>query len=209
MSVHRRVILESEDEEEGSAESQEIATQEIATQESEEPEYEVEEIIKHRHNRKGVLEYFVKWRGFEHDDDSWVPVENMADGPLIRDYNEKHDVGKKKRSRSRSAYVNKSRGTRAVSRDLTRSPSPLSTRDLSPEETLPQAKNRRRALDPKASYFEKSRAPLIRLATGRPLTPQNSSKECTPEPEASESNVTTRNKKEKRYRITQKGGRYH
>ncbi|GAA5970062.1 hypothetical protein JCM21900_000273 [Sporobolomyces salmonicolor] len=46
--------------------------------EEEEPEYEVEAIMKHKRDAQGVLKYFVQWVGFGREDDSWEPEENVA-----------------------------------------------------------------------------------------------------------------------------------
>ena len=39
------------------------------------PLYEVEKIVA---RRKGNVEYLVKWRGYDEEDNSWEPVENLA-----------------------------------------------------------------------------------------------------------------------------------
>jgi hypothetical protein len=59
-----------------------------------EPEYEVESIVKHR-VKKGKTEYFIKWKNFGHDANTWEPEENLECPDLIEDY---HSQMKKKES---------------------------------------------------------------------------------------------------------------
>ena len=41
-----------------------------------EDEYEVESIVDKR-VQKGKVEYQVKWKGWDHDDNTWEPVGNL------------------------------------------------------------------------------------------------------------------------------------
>ena len=52
-------------------------------------EYEVEMIVNHR-NRKGNIEYLVKWKGYDHFQNTWEPIENLVySKELIDEYNRK------------------------------------------------------------------------------------------------------------------------
>jgi hypothetical protein len=42
-----------------------------------EPEYEVEEIVKHRHMGQGN-QYLIKWKGYPHSENTWEPERNLT-----------------------------------------------------------------------------------------------------------------------------------
>ena len=53
---------------------------------SDKEEYEVETIVSKR-TRKGVVEYLVKWTGWENpDDNTWEPIDNLECQELIEEY---------------------------------------------------------------------------------------------------------------------------
>ncbi|GJP67954.1 hypothetical protein CLOP_g24711 [Closterium sp. NIES-67] len=58
-----------------------------------EPEYEVESVLAHRRRRNGTMELLIRWKGYDHFEDTWVPESEMgnARGPL-RDYLVKQGV---------------------------------------------------------------------------------------------------------------------
>ena len=54
-------------------------------------EYEVEEILKMRVVNDNV-QYLIKWKGFEDEDDlTWEPVENLRCPDILADFDEKMD----------------------------------------------------------------------------------------------------------------------
>lgn len=55
-------------------------------EEVEEEEYVVEKIIDHREIKKGVLEYFLKWKGFPNEENTWEPADNLNCEDLIQEY---------------------------------------------------------------------------------------------------------------------------
>jgi hypothetical protein len=52
-----------------------------------EKSYEVQYIIKHRLNKNGIKEYFVKWRGYTKKHNSWVLETNFLQKDMINEYN--------------------------------------------------------------------------------------------------------------------------
>jgi len=60
-----------------------------------EEEYEVEALTGRR-NYKGILQYRVKWKGY--DDQTWEPIENLKNAQeLVKDYDRQHPFRKKGR----------------------------------------------------------------------------------------------------------------
>jgi len=69
---------------------QPITASEDAEEEQEE-EYVVEKILKHRVNKKGKKEYYLKWKGFTEAYNTWEPAENLNCEDLV----EKYEASKK------------------------------------------------------------------------------------------------------------------
>ncbi|KAJ3074019.1 hypothetical protein HDU98_012306 [Podochytrium sp. JEL0797] len=61
----------------------------IEDEESEDETYVVEDILARRTNKRTkVLEYLVKWEGWDNDNDNtWEPEENFDDPSLVREFN--------------------------------------------------------------------------------------------------------------------------
>ena len=55
---------------------------------SEEENYEVEDIVNHRH-RKGKVEYLIRWKNYTDDDNTWEPEANLDCPDKIKAYNQK------------------------------------------------------------------------------------------------------------------------
>jgi hypothetical protein len=58
-----------------------------------EPEYEVEEILDHA-KRGTRIRYLVKWKGYDSDDNSWEPADNLLPGAedLLREYKDRYGL---------------------------------------------------------------------------------------------------------------------
>ena len=56
-----------------------------------EEEYEVEQIINHRHYRKHrQLQYLICWKGYSAADDTWEPADQVHADDLVKSYHMKH-----------------------------------------------------------------------------------------------------------------------
>jgi hypothetical protein len=68
----------------------------------EEEEYVVERIVDKRTSKSGKVEYFLKWKGYGEEDNTWEPKENVTCKDMIVDYEKKLKEKKTKPSSSSS-----------------------------------------------------------------------------------------------------------
>ena len=67
-------------------------------------EYEVEQILKHRHVKGKRIEYLVKWKGYELDESTWEPKKNLAGSEeRIREYQARTEAKVQESSQAPSA----------------------------------------------------------------------------------------------------------
>ncbi|GJP75885.1 hypothetical protein CLOP_g6290, partial [Closterium sp. NIES-67] len=58
-----------------------------------EPEYEFESVLAHRHRRNGAVELLIRWKGYDPSKDSWVPESDMGNARRpLHDYLVKQGV---------------------------------------------------------------------------------------------------------------------
>ena len=71
--------------------------------EEDEEEYVVEKILKHKITKKNKVEFYLKWKGFNEEDNTWEPAENLNCPELIDIYLK--DVSEKERKKYGASLV--------------------------------------------------------------------------------------------------------
>lgn len=94
--------------------------------------YEVERIVDKRKNKKGKMEYLVRWRGYGHEEDTWEPETHLSSNcaVFIQEYNRQQNERQRDstllRSTRSSPTVNHSPGSNNNARKQISRPEPHS-----------------------------------------------------------------------------------
>jgi len=67
--------------------------------EEEEEEYIVEKVLNKRVNKGGKIEYYLKWKGFPSEENTWEPAANLNCPELIEAYEAAHREKKKEKKK--------------------------------------------------------------------------------------------------------------
>ena len=59
-----------------------------------EEEYSVEKIVDKSFDAYGNINYLIKWKGFDHKDNTWEPIENLYCHDLIEEFEKNHETNR-------------------------------------------------------------------------------------------------------------------
>ncbi|KAK2082042.1 Testis-specific chromodomain protein Y 1 [Saguinus oedipus] len=85
-------------------------------------EFEVEAIIDKRQHQNGKTEYLVRWKGYDKEDDTWEPEQNLTNcEKCIYDFNRQQMVKQKKSTGNRTRTTSSNNIRKRTSRTSTSS----------------------------------------------------------------------------------------
>ncbi|XP_030616727.1 chromodomain Y-like protein isoform X1 [Delphinapterus leucas] len=93
--------------------------------------YEVERIIDKRKNKKGKTEYLVQWKGYDSEDDTWEPEQNLVNcEEYIHDFNRRHTEKQREGPFTRANRASPNNARKQISRSTNSSFSKASPESL-------------------------------------------------------------------------------
>ncbi|XP_028909826.1 chromodomain Y-like protein isoform X1 [Ornithorhynchus anatinus] len=79
--------------------------------------YEVERIVDRRKNKKGKIEYLVRWKGYDSEDDTWEPEQHLVNcEEYIHEFNRRHNEKQKESTLTRTNRTSPNNARKQISR---------------------------------------------------------------------------------------------
>jgi len=115
--------------------SDEMDNEAAAAGEASEEEYVVEKVVDSRVAKNGMTEYFLKWKGYDSDDNTWEPEYQLDCQDLIK----KFEADKKAKGPKRASPAKRGRGRGRVGATPARKPAGgVSNRKANAENSVPE-----------------------------------------------------------------------
>uniref|UniRef100_A0A6I8PHP9 Chromo domain-containing protein n=1 Tax=Ornithorhynchus anatinus TaxID=9258 RepID=A0A6I8PHP9_ORNAN len=93
--------------------------------------YEVERIVDRRKNKKGKIEYLVRWKGYDSEDDTWEPEQHLVNcEEYIHEFNRHHNEKQKESILTRANRMSLNNARKQISRSTNSSFSKTSPKSL-------------------------------------------------------------------------------
>ncbi|EMP36676.1 Chromodomain Y-like protein, partial [Chelonia mydas] len=91
----------------------------------------VERIVDKRKNKKGKIEYLVRWKGYESEDDTWEPEQHLVNcEEYIHEFNRRHNEKQKESTLTRTNRTSPNNARKQISRSTNSSFSKTSPKSL-------------------------------------------------------------------------------
>ncbi|XP_032717385.1 chromodomain Y-like protein isoform X2 [Lontra canadensis] len=92
---------------------------------------EVERIVDKRKNKKGKIEYLVRWKGYDSEDDTWEPEQHLVNcEEYIHDFNRRHTEKQKESTLTRTNRTSPNNARKQISRSTNSNFSKTSPKSL-------------------------------------------------------------------------------
>ncbi|XP_038624020.1 chromodomain Y-like protein [Tachyglossus aculeatus] len=93
--------------------------------------YEVKRIVDRRKNKKGKIEYLVRWKGYGSEDDTWEPEQHLVNcEEFIHEFNRCHNEKQKESILTRTNRTSPNNARKQISRSTSSSFSKMSPKSL-------------------------------------------------------------------------------
>ncbi|XP_027458447.1 chromodomain Y-like protein isoform X2 [Callorhinus ursinus] len=91
----------------------------------------VERIVDKRKNKKGKIEYLVRWKGYDSEDDTWEPEQHLVNcEEYIHDFNRRHTEKQKESTLTRTNRTSPNNARKQISRSTNSNFSKTSPKSL-------------------------------------------------------------------------------